>query len=489
MTVARQKVEFGDFQTPDQLACRVCERLAQSGITPDVIIEPTCGSGSFVLAACHAFPHTQQVLGFDINATHLERLRSRLVGIASSGRVQTVAADFFAHDWESQIQRVPGELLVLGNLPWVTSSTQGVIKGENLPQKSNFLGFSGLDAVTGKANFDISEWMMLEVMRWFRGRTGTLAMLAKTSVARKIIQHAERQRYSVTDAYTVGIDAKKDFGASVDACLLVITFRGDVPPPEYLDYRVYASFQDLSGRHVGHRSNLGVSDLQSFERFSSLAGTSPQKWRSGIKHDASSVMELVQTSRGWENGFGEIVDVEQEFVYPLMKGSEVGSGKGWRGKHVIVTQTVVGQPTGSIRERAPKTWAYLCRYADLLAARKSTIYAKNPQFSIFGVGNYTFLPWKIAICGLYKSFRFRLLGPVEGRPLMFDDTAYFVSFACPHEAEQVFNILTSEPALGFLSSLTFWDEKRPIKAGILNALDWSRLTEPFLITAGNHKPL
>ena len=60
----RRKIEFGDFQTPDSLAQKVCERLSGLGIHPDVVIEPTCGVGAFVLAAAHAFPMAQEILGF-----------------------------------------------------------------------------------------------------------------------------------------------------------------------------------------------------------------------------------------------------------------------------------------------------------------------------------------------------------------------------------------------------------------------------------------
>ena len=37
--------------------------------------------------------------------------------------------------------------------------------------------------------------------------------------------------------------------------------------------------------------------------------------------------------------------------------------------------------------------------------------------------------------------------------------------------------LNSKAAINLLSSLIFWDEKRPIKTSILNVLDWSRLVQ------------
>ena len=69
--------------------------------------------------------------------------------------------------------------------------------------------------------------------------------------------------------------------------------------------------------------------------------------------------------------------------------------------------------------------------------------------------------------------RFRVVGPIEEKPVMFDDTIYYLSFDTEAEARETLEILNAEPAAGLLSSLIFWDEKRPIKTGILNVLDWS----------------
>jgi hypothetical protein len=62
---------------------------------------------------------------------------------------------------------------------------------------------------------------------------------------------------------------------------------------------------------------------------------------------------------------------------------------------------------------------------------------------------------------------------------MFDDTVYYVSFETEQEARAVLDKLNSDLALTFLGSLIFWDEKRPIKTSILNALDWSRIQSPL----------
>lgn len=470
----KRRIEFGDFQTSDQLAQKVCKRLAASGFNPATIIEPTCGVGAFLIAAANAFPDAKSILGFDVNGAYLQKLQERLPSVAGADRIRLEEADFFSTEWPSKLSAVQGPILVIGNFPWVTNAVQGSIGGENLPIKSNFLKHNGFDAISGKANFDISEWMLLEVLRWFGGRIGDIAMLVKTSVARKVLAHAERMNSPIADAFMIEIDAKKEFDASVEACLLVMRLGGPGCLVNH-DYTVYESLTDNHGRRVGHRLGLTVGDLDRFEMSSFLVGVSPQKWRSGIKHDASSVMEFTRVQDGFENGMGQVCQLESTYLYPLMKGSDIGSMKEWRRKYVLVTQQAVGQSTEAIREFAPATWQYLLDHAEALDGRGSTIYAKNPRFSIFGVGDYAFRPWKIAICGLYKLLRFRLVGPIEGKPVMFDDTVYCLSFDTEGEARQVLADLQSEDATGLLSSLIFWDEKRPIKTGILNVLDWSRL--------------
>lgn len=476
-TERRERIEFGDYQTPPDLAIAVCKRLVALGIRPDIVVEPTCGMGSFVIAAAEAFPDAQHILGLERNADYLDSLRRHLIGVPNSARVELELADFFSTDWSSKLRSLRGSLLVLGNFPWVTNAAQAVIGGKNLPMKSNFQNHRGFDAISGKANFDISESMLLDTLRWFKSRSGALAMLAKTAVARKVLAHAERKSMEVRDAAVVRIDAKRHFGAAVDACLLVIRIS-EGPAGTGHDYTVFESLDDPTGHRVGHRMGLSIGNLEMFQKYSFMLGESPQKWRSGIKHDAAAVMEFARTERGLENGKGDICEIEPTYLFPLFKGSDVAGGGVWRQRYVLVTQRYVGEPTDGIRETAPRTWAYLVQHAEALDARGSTVYAKNPRFSVFAVGAYAFRPWRVAICGLYKELRFRLVGPIEGCPVMFDDTVYYLSFDTEAEARETLARVTSQPALGLLSSLVFWDEKRPIKTSILNVLDWTRVDGP-----------
>ena len=51
----KEKMEFGDFQTPISLTKLVCRKF-NGQIEPSVLIEPTCGIGNFVISALQEFP-------------------------------------------------------------------------------------------------------------------------------------------------------------------------------------------------------------------------------------------------------------------------------------------------------------------------------------------------------------------------------------------------------------------------------------------------
>ncbi|STO54229.1 Uncharacterised protein [Canicola haemoglobinophilus] len=465
---ARKKKEFGDFQTPDHLAIQVCEKLKSIGIDAESIIEPTCGVGAFVIASRKTFPNTK-IFGYEINGDYIKTLDDNLSSVDNSN-IYIQQSDFFSTNWKEHLIRINGKLLVIGNFPWVTNSTQGSFESDNLPEKNNTFGFKGIDAITGKANFDISEWMLLESLSWFHNRNGTIAMLVKTAVARKIIAYAKKNNAHIVNASIYKINAKKLFDASVDACLMVLVFNQESPP--CYDYSVFDSLNAIDCITIGHRDGLTISNLNDYNKFKNLLGSSNVKWRSGIKHDLSSVMELTQNERGYINGLGEYVDIESDLLYPLLKGSDIGSGKEWRNKFVIVTQKIVGMDTSYIKEKYPKTWSYLLSHSEKFDARASAIYKRNPQFSIFGVGDYSFKTWKIAICGLYKNLSFRFIEPIEGKPVQFDDTVYFISFNSREKAKSAYSYLTSDNVKKILSALIFWEDKRPVKASILNLLKW-----------------
>lgn len=465
------ELEFGDFQTPRALADEVVKLLSLSNSPPSSVLEPTCGTGNFLSSAIDQFQEASHFIGMEINPRHIETAREKCRSTQSGGSLEISQVDFFQHDWSATIARLPAPILILGNPPWVTNSAQAVYNGTNLPEKSNLAQLSGFDAITGSSNFDISEWMLRKLIQSIHEREVTLAMLIKTSVARKILAFVAKEKIPILTANIYEIDSSRHFGVSVDACLFLVRFDSKLGHP-LASYGVYKAMDELNCSNIYWDNNRFSSKASSDIGGGVLFKEPPQKWRSGVKHDASKIMELQKKGEKLLNGFGQEVLVEPDRLFPLFKGSEVAGSKDWRGRFLVVTQDKVGQETDSIQDNFPKLHGYLMDNASALDSRKSSIYKRNPRFSVFGVGDYTFKPWKIAIASLYKKLHFQLFAPLDGKPVVFDDTVYFIGFDEEQEARETLNLLSRDLYRSSLNSLIFWDEKRPVKAAVLNQVSW-----------------
>jgi hypothetical protein len=468
---SKEKAEFGDFQTPIELARQVCSLLVKHGLEPCSVLEPTCGTGSFLLAVLEFFPHVHNVTGVDINSEHISVARSGLLKLApTAGLVRIMNQDFFTVQWNSVLKSLPDPLLVIGNPPWATNAALGRIGSCNLPDKSNFQNRRGIDAITGKSNFDISEWMLDKAVEWINGRQATLAMLCKTTVARKVLYHAWKRGQHLKQCEIYHIETSRYFGAAVEACLLVVS--ASLSSGNF-DCQVYDSIKDTSPTLVfGYRQGRLVANINCFEQWKHLEGKYRYKWRSGVKHDCAKVMEFRKELKGYRNGCGELVDFEDDYLYPMFKSSDIAGGCDLQpSRWMLVPQRIAGENTRQIRQLAPKTWQYLQKHAQSLDRRASSVYRNRPRFSVFGIGDYSFANWKVAISGFYKKLDFKVVGPCGEKPVVLDDTCYFVACRTRKEALFIAQLLNSDIAEGFFSAFIFWDEKRPITVDILERLD------------------
>jgi 16S rRNA A1518/A1519 N6-dimethyltransferase RsmA/KsgA/DIM1 with predicted DNA glycosylase/AP lyase activity len=482
------KKAYGDFQTPAAFAERVTALVSEIFGVPDVVVEPTCGAGSFIQAAIRQWGKRVRYVGYEINSEYIRQLQPSL---PLNGNAEILERDFFLEDWKHNFKcHHQKKVLVLGNPPWVTNAALSHSGIQNMPKKSNFQHMKGLDACTGNANFDIAEWMILQLLEALP-QGGMLAMLCKTMTARKVLRHIWKLNGNFSNARLFLFNAKEVFDVSVDACLFTIHARisseNTAVVHEYLDLD---SPQKIFG-FVG--GNL-ISDMKTYQCYQYLdKGSKFYIWRSGIKHDVSDVVELVREGEFYRNGFGEKINLEDNFIFPLLKSSDIGNGRVMARKCLLLPQSSIEDNLAHIRLVAPRTWDYLNKYAMLFSNRRSSIYRNRSQFSVFGIGKYSFAPWKVAVSGLYKTLSFVVVPPVEDRPTMLDDTCYSLACRNEEEARLICELLNSDSAISFLHSLIFMDSKRPITADILRRLSIFELartlgrTEEFILLCDNRE--
>lgn len=466
--------EFGDFQTPLSLARRVAALIKEDVSSVGTIVEPTCGVGAFLQATAELFGKSPTYWGFDLNAEYVITARAALS--RSGPHTATVEQrDFYSVNWQQFLSEQSGPLLIIGNPPWITNAGMGVIGGRNLPEKSNFQGHGGFAAKTGKANFDISEWMLMRLLEALQGTRSAIAILCKTATARKVLRHAWLNGLDAGPSSLHLIDAAAEFGVSVDACLLYTHTGAGATESTATVYRTLSFDEPL--QTFGLFAGELVSDIDAYRALRDLEGLEYRKWRSGVKHDAAKVMEFTRDNGAFINGLGERCEIEDEYVFPLLKSSDLANGRLRPTRHVLLTQHRVTDPTDEIKRSAPKTWHYLLDHAEKLDKRGSSIYAKRARFAVFGVGDYSFAPAKVAISGLYKNLRFHAVGSTGGKPIMVDDTCNFIPCDSKSEADFFANLLNSETAQRFISALVFSDAKRPVTIDVLKRIDLKKLAE------------
>lgn len=468
-----EKTLFGDFQTPLSLAREVVGLAARQGSRPASIVEPTCGKGAFLVAARERFPEALLV-GLDTNEEHVAEARAAL-----GERATVTTRDFFGVGWDEELAKLPRPILLLGNPPWVTNAAVGRLGGKNLPVKTNDRRVAGLRAITGSSNFDISEWMLRALLRAGFPRGARLVMLCKSTVARRIVAFVAAEGLPFAGSLHT-IDSQRTFDASVDAVVLsawpVERGRGV--------FAMHPSIDAPATRTMAVVGDVVTSDLGAFERTAHLARSpvsgrrrpdDEPAWRSGVKHDAAKVMELSRDEGGLSNGLGERVVVEDEVVYPFLKGSDVANGRPPGARAIVIPQRSLADGTAELAARTPAAHAYLVRHAARFEARKSRVYRGRGRFAVFGIGPYSFAPYKVAVCGLYKRLVFTLVGPHAGKPVLFDDTVTFLPFDDEAEARRVHAALSSNEARAFFEARVFWDAKRPIGKALLASLSIRRL--------------
>lgn len=479
--VSEDRVTYGDWQTPVSLAEKICENHILKHGNPDVVIEPTCGLGAFVFSALKKFSNLSEIHAIEINYQYAKELKLKLLLNALSHPISKFPdiyiyySDFFKFDFSFIIQKCKlnnWNIAIIGNPPWVTNSGQGKKNSDNLPAKRNIYGLKGIDAITGKSNFDISENITLSLLKFSHLSRGGISFLLKNSVIRNILIKQHIENFHIGDIEQLQIDASSEFNVSVDASCFSAKF--DCPASKTCiisDFYTKKAIQEY-----GWVENSFVSDIKQYCSFAKYDKPSTYVWRSGIKHDCASVLELTLVDDVFVNGFGEVVDIEDDLIFPLLKSSDINKyQESTVRKYLVVPQQKVGADTSSLKNTHPLTYSYLIKHEEEFINRKSSIYKDKDKFSIFGVGDYSFSPYKIVISSLYKNISFVLVSQFGGKPILIDDTCYQLDFNNFEEAKCIYDALNSNEIQSLLRSLVFKDAKRVVTKSLLMRLDVAQL--------------
>lgn len=470
--------EYGDFQTNRHLATEVAKYIYSKSKDFEFVLEPTCGKGNFLLASISKFKSLKRIVGVEIYKPYVWKTKFGILTYYLSNpanqkpKIDIVHGNAFEFNYNELANSTAHlKTLVIGNPPWVTNSELGSLDSKNLPNKSNFKKHKGLDAMTGKGNFDIGEYISYIMLKSFDSHNGIFAFLIKNSVVKNLVHDQKTNKFRIGNIEKLNIDSKREFNVSVNACLFISQFNSNPSQTcKELDF-----YNRKLNTVFGWYNNKFVNSITDYQKASFIDGKSIFTWRSGVKHDCSKVMELERVNGHFKNALGEEVSLENDLTYGLLKSSDLKEYKtnSFR-KLTIITQQRIGQETKHIKDDYPLTHNYLSTHKEFFDKRKSSIYRDKPDFSIFGIGDYSFTNYKVAISGLYKSTHFTLVSPNDNKPIMLDDTCYFIGFNNLKTAEIAHYLVNSDSIQQFLKSIIFSDSKRSINKDILMRIDFEK---------------
>ncbi|HMF31913.1 MAG TPA: hypothetical protein VKK79_10880, partial [Candidatus Lokiarchaeia archaeon] len=143
--------------------------------------------------------------------------------------------------------------------------------------------------------------------------------------------------------------------------------------------------------------------------------------------------------------------IEKDLVYPIVKPRHVKKWlmKGY--KYIIIPQKKQGENNESeVLTTNPKTYAYLQTFRDDLLGRSSRWFkgGDKPFYSLFGIGVYTFAPFKVVWSSIGFLHAFAVVSTVTDefigtKEVIPDNTIGYLSFEAEQEAHYTCAILNS----------------------------------------------
>ena len=161
---------------------------------------------------------------------------------------------------------------------------------------------------------------------------------------------------------------------------------------------------------------------------------------------------------------GKVKDVEKERIYPLLMSRHVkkwklGDSNDQKNTYCILPQSYPGEKNeNKLKKETPKTWEWLNDFKEQLLERKSKTFAKEPFYSIYGLGDWNSkykVVWKSM--GFYPNFVVvsTTNDKILGEKLMLPEhVLYFVPVNNANEAHYICAVLNSSLVRETLKALS-----------------------------------
>lgn len=370
---------------------------------------------------------------------------------------------------------------VIGNPPWVNweglpEAYRQASKG--LWQEMGLFVHSGMDVMLGKGKKDISTLSAyVSAHRYLKAR-GKLAFVITQSVFKTTGAAQGFRRFRIGDGDQLAVQLVEDFTDfqpfedATNRTAVLVWQKGRETTYPMKNYRVWkkigrnspdfwATWREavprLTSRTLwaepvdaddptsswltaskealeGIRKVLGRSEYRAYAGAYS-GGCNPVFWLQVLRRNVDGTVDVLMLTEGAKK---EVPGphrhtIEPDLLYPLLRGRDV---KKWDAKpekdcYFLMMQDPekrVGWPEAEVRRKYPRLYAYLKGYQKQLVARAAYeryFDPRDPIWSMFNTGEYTFAPYKVVWAWISTDFHCAVVGPEQVIP---EHNVFFVPF-------------------------------------------------------------
>ncbi|MGI6548438.1 MAG: HsdM family class I SAM-dependent methyltransferase [Syntrophomonadales bacterium] len=529
---AKIRHAMGEHYTPEWLVRHMLDQVGFYGEKDETIIDPTCGSGVFLVEAISRKRSGQDyidcwetVAGIDVNPLAVLAAKVNCL-IASGYRVgfrKQLEIPVYQHDvilsddeglW-GESKMPPGLTnydYVVGNPPWInweSLSPEYRLATLDSWKKYGLFSHSGMDTILGKGKKDLSTLMTLVSADRLLKPQGKMAFLITQGVFKSGGAAEGFRAFTLPGGQKIKVLMVEDlcrlrpFASASNRTAILYLEKGR-PTVYPVPYRLWTRMSD--GKDKMHPRNeildlmaepvnqaelqspwmtygegcregllkvMGASDYQAREG-ANTGGANGILWVEVIDRPRSGMVRIRNLTESSRKKIETVEAViEDNLVYPLLKGHDVARWQVRPSAHIILTQdplTRRGINLIVMARNFPRTLAYLQQFATELsnrAAYRRYFKKTDPFYSMFNVGEYTLAPYKTVWHRFGNRMKAAVVEGIE-RPVIPQETHTMVACRSREEAWYLAGILNSLPVEYAISSYSVVGGKNFAGPNLLN---------------------
>ena len=486
------RLALGEYYTPRGVAELGVAELEVESMRDATFLDPGCGSGVFVAACVDAKldalagddPEAaletvvETVYGIDLNpvavkSTKLSYVLS-LLPVLERADAPVIELPVFLTDalglTRDDTLTFRGEPFaptvdhLVGNPPWITwnNLSESVKQAwrETYVDQLELLPHGGIESRLGHGNDDISVMFVWVCIRQYLREGGSASFVLKRDITKgpagKLLRTQRVDGRPVSVERIHDFNHLRPFGDGVGVAAAIYTMVADTPPSfpipttSWTRGETVPEYESVDSMRDSLRADTtGVVPVAADEPASPWVredaerralGECAHDIRHGLKDDATAVYTIDRS---------ELAELEPDLVYPYLKSRHVVKyGLFGHDLHLVPMRKANEDNEAVVRERFPKTYAYLERHRDRLEARASSWFEQGTFYNVFGLGAYTWSEYKVVWCRLGFKPHFAVVSTVDDPDLgekmvVPGDHFMFISTASKQEAHFLCALLNS----------------------------------------------